>query len=77
MFGDRDWGIDASPGPCHQVIAKTRCLVTETGLLTGHQVIAMTGCLVAKTGVLTRDGVSTIQMYSSTSTITLNMHEYK
>ena len=23
-----------------------------------------------------RDGVSTIQMYSSTSTITLNMHEY-
>ena len=25
----------------------------------------------------TRDGVSTIQMYSSTSTITLNMHEYE
>ena len=24
-----------------------------------------------------RDGVSTIQMYSSTSTITLNMHEYE
>ena len=26
---------------------------------------------------LSRDGVSTIQMYSSTSTITLNMHEYE
>ena len=25
----------------------------------------------------TRDGVITIQMYSSTSTITLNMHEYE
>ena len=27
--------------------------------------------------VVSRDGVSTIQMYSSTSTITLNMHEYE
>ena len=27
--------------------------------------------------IVTRDGVSTIQMYSSTSTITLNMHEYE
>ena len=25
----------------------------------------------------TRDGVSTIQMYSNTSTINLNMHEYE
>ena len=28
-------------------------------------------------GLNTRDGVSTIQMYSSTSMITLNMHGYK
>ena len=30
----------------------TKCLVTETGVLSCHQAIAMTECLVTETGVL-------------------------
>ena len=46
-------------------------------ILFGKQNATIASCCCVPDDHESRDGVITIQMYSSTSTITLNMHEYE
>ena len=55
------------------------CMVDHLTCLLNHWIKFLLNYIsdLHDTMVEGRDGVSTIQMYSSTSTITLNMHEYE
>ena len=51
-------------------------MLHESGLVVNVNKCMM-NCLLSNMNLDISDGASTIQMYSSTSTITLNMHEYE